>query len=185
MNENVAKRVGRGAADDAAGAGDPGPALDPANVQMVLKETKDLIKLLEGTTMKRVKVRAAGLDIELERQDAGTVVSYASAPPPAPGAPAAAAPGGAAAPAAKPGRMPVVAPLVGVFYRASSPGAKPFVEVGDTVERGQTVGIVEAMKMMNDVTSDYRGTVAEFAVKNGETVQYEQTLLYIDVGGGK
>jgi acetyl-CoA carboxylase biotin carboxyl carrier protein len=53
------------------------------------------------------------------------------------------------------------------------------------VERGQTVGIVEAMKMMNEVNSDYRGTVAEFVVKNGETVQYEQTLLYIDAGGGK
>lgn len=176
MTENVPKRAGRAAAEEAAGQADAGPGIDAANVQLVLKETKDLIKLLEGTTMKRVKVRAAGLDIELERQDAGTVVTYASPPPSSP-APAAAA--------AAPGRMPVVAPLVGVFYRASSPGAKPFVEVGDTVERGQTVGIVEAMKMMNEVTSDFRGTVAEFAVKNGETVQYEQTLLYIDVGGGK
>ena len=181
MTEKVSKGTGRGGADDAVSPIDAGHGLDPANVQMVLKETKDLIKLLEGTTMKRVKVRAAGLDIELERQDAGTVVTYASAAPPA-SAPAAA---GAPAAAAAPGRMPVVAPLVGVFYRASSPGSKPFVEVGDTVERGQTVGIVEAMKMMNDVASDYRGTVAEFVVKNGETVQYEQTLLYIDVGGGK
>jgi acetyl-CoA carboxylase biotin carboxyl carrier protein len=181
VTENVPKGARRGAADDAASPIDAGHALDPANVQLVLKETRDLIKLLEGTTMKRVKVRAAGLDIELERQDAGTV-TYTSAPPP-PSAPAA---GGApAAAASTPGRMPVVAPLVGVFYRASSPGAKPFVEVGDTVERGQTVGIVEAMKMMNEVNSDYRGTVAEFVVKNGETVQYEQTLLYIDAGGGK
>jgi acetyl-CoA carboxylase biotin carboxyl carrier protein len=78
-----------------------------------------------------------------------------------------------------------VAPLVGVFYRAASPGAKPFVDVGDTVERGQVVGIVEAMKMMNEVTSDFRGTVAEFAVKNGDTVQYEQPLMYIDMAGGK
>jgi acetyl-CoA carboxylase biotin carboxyl carrier protein len=181
VTENVPKGSRRGAADDAASPIDPGHALDPANVQLVLKETRDLIKLLEGTTMKRVKVRAAGLDIELERQDAGTV-TYTSAAPPA-SAPAAA--GAPAAAASTPGRMPVVAPLVGVFYRASSPGAKPFVEVGDTVERGQTVGIVEAMKMMNEVNSDYRGTVAEFVVKNGETVQYEQTLLYIDAGGGK
>ena len=179
MTENVPKGAGRGAAGDTVSPIDDGHALDPAHVQLVLKETKDLIKLLEGTTMKRVKVRAAGLDIELERQDAGTVVTYAS---PAPAAPAAA---GAPSPSPTPGRMPVVAPLVGVFYRASSPGTKPFVEVGDTVERGQIVGIVEAMKMMNEVSSDFRGTVAEFAVKNGETVQYEQTLLYIDVGGGK
>lgn len=179
MTDTVSKGAGRGAADAATSRTDPKAGLDPANVQMVLKETKDLIKLLEGTTMKRVKVRTAGLDIELERQDAGTVVTYAPGAPPATAHAAAGAPAAAAAP----GRMPVVAPLVGVFYRSSSPGAKPFVEVGDTVERGQTVGIVEAMKMMNDVSSDYRGTVAEFAVKNGETVQYEQTLLYIDVGG--
>jgi acetyl-CoA carboxylase biotin carboxyl carrier protein len=152
--------------------------VDGADVQLVLKETRDLIKLLEGTSMKRVKVRAAGLEIELERQEGGAVTFAA------PAAPSGAAPAAASA-APAPGRMPVVAPLVGVFYRASSPGAKPFVDVGDTVERGQVVGIVEAMKMMNEVTSDFRGTVAEFAVKNGETVQYEQPLLYIDVGGGK
>jgi acetyl-CoA carboxylase biotin carboxyl carrier protein len=159
-----------------------GPGLDAGvtDVQLVLKETRDLIKLLEGTSMKRVKVRAAGLEIELERQDGGAV-AFAAPAAAAGGAPS----GPAAAPAASPGRMPVVAPLVGVFYRASSPGAKPFVEVGDTVERGQVVGIVEAMKMMNEVTTDFRGTVAEFAVKNGETVQYEQPLLYVDVGGGK
>ena len=97
---------------------------------------------------------------------------------------AAAAPvAGGAAPSAAPGTMPVVAPLVGVFYRSSSPGAKAFVEVGDTVERGQVVGIVEAMKVMNEVTSDYRGTVAEILVENGEAVQYEQALMRIDVGG--
>jgi acetyl-CoA carboxylase biotin carboxyl carrier protein len=58
------------------------------------------------------------------------------------------------------------------------------VDVGDTVERGQKVGIVEAMKMMNEVTSDYRGVVAEILVGNGDTVQYEQTLMLIDVTGG-
>jgi acetyl-CoA carboxylase biotin carboxyl carrier protein len=152
---------------------------EASTVQLVLKETKDLIRSLEGTSTRRVKVRAAGLDIEVERQEATVVaaapVAFAGAPGAAPPAAAAAAPGG----------MPIVAPLVGVFYRASSPGAKPFVEVGDTVERGQKVGIVEAMKMMNEVTSDYRGVVAEILVANGETVQYEQTLMRIDVGGGK
>jgi acetyl-CoA carboxylase biotin carboxyl carrier protein len=178
VTENVSKRAGRGAAEDAASQGDAGPAIDPANVQMVLKETKDLIKLLEGTTMKRVKVRAAGLDIELERQDAGTVVTYASAPPPASASGPAAA--GAPAPAAKPGRMPVVAPLVGVFYRASSPGAKPFADVGDTVERGQVVGIVEAMKMMNEVSAGQRGRVAEILVDNEEYVEFGQALMYLE-----
>jgi acetyl-CoA carboxylase biotin carboxyl carrier protein len=154
---------------------------DASTVQLIVKETKELIKALEGTSTRRVKLHVAGLDIEVERQEvtvvAGAPMTYA----PAVGAAA----GGTAAPGAAPGRMPVVAPLVGVFYRASSPGSKPFVEVGDTVERGQKVGIVEAMKMMNEVTSDFRGTVAEIVVANGETVQYEQTLMLIDVTGGK
>jgi acetyl-CoA carboxylase biotin carboxyl carrier protein len=154
---------------------------DAAAVQLVIKETKDLIKWLEGTTTRRLKLHTAGLEIEVERQE---VTLVAAAAPMAAGA-ASGAPAAAAAPAAAPGRMPIVAPLVGVFYRSSSPGAKPFVDVGDTVERGQKVGIVEAMKMMNEVTSDFRGTVAEIVVQNGETVQYEQTLMFIDVSGGK
>jgi acetyl-CoA carboxylase biotin carboxyl carrier protein len=153
---------------------------EASTVQLVIKETKDLIKWLEGTSTRRLKLHAAGLDIEVERQEVTVVAAAAPlASAAAPGAPA------AAASAAAPGRMPIVAPLVGVFYRASSPGAKPFVEVGDTVERGQKVGIVEAMKMMNEVTSDFRGTVAEIVAANGDTVQYEQTLMLIDVTGGK
>jgi acetyl-CoA carboxylase biotin carboxyl carrier protein len=153
---------------------------DASTVQLVVKETKDLVKALEGTSTRRVRLHMAGMDIEVERQEvtmvAGAPMTYA---------PAAGAPAAGAAPGAAPGRMPVVAPLVGVFYRASSPGAKPFVDVGDTVERGQKVGIVEAMKMMNEVTTDFRGTVAEIVVANGDTVQYEQTLMFIDVSGGK
>jgi acetyl-CoA carboxylase biotin carboxyl carrier protein len=152
---------------------------DASTVQLVIKETKDLVKWLEGTSTRRLKLKAAGLDIEVERQE---VTLVAAAAPAAPAA-GAGAPLPAAAPA--PGRMPIVAPLVGVFYRSPSPGAKAFVEVGDTVERGQKVGIVEAMKMMNEVTSDYRGVVAELLVKNGDTVQYEQPLMLIDVSGGK
>ena len=153
---------------------------EASTVQLVIKETKDLIKWLEGTSTRRLKLHAAGLDIEVERQEVTMVAAAAPlAPAAAPGGPA------AAAPAAAPGRMPIVAPLVGVFYRSSSPGAKPFVEVGDTVERGQKVGIVEAMKMMNEVTTDFRGTVAEILVANGDTVQYEQKLMLIDVTGGK
>jgi acetyl-CoA carboxylase biotin carboxyl carrier protein len=136
----------------------------------------DLIKLLEGTTMKRVKVRAAGLDIELERQDAGTV-TYTSAAPPA-SAPAAA--GAPAAAASTPGRMPVVAPLVGVFYRASSPGAKPFVEVGDTIKEGETICIVEAMKILNEIKADKSGTVTQILVENGQAVEYGQPLYVIE-----
>jgi acetyl-CoA carboxylase biotin carboxyl carrier protein len=74
----------------------------------------------------------------------------------------------------------VLAPLVGTFYRSSQPGAKPFVEVGDTVEAGQTVCIVEAMKMMNEVVAGESGKVVEIAVDNGEWVEFEQVLMYLE-----
>jgi acetyl-CoA carboxylase biotin carboxyl carrier protein len=77
-------------------------------------------------------------------------------------------------------RAPVLAPLVGTFYRSSQPGAKPFVEVGDTVEAGQTVCIVEAMKMMNEVVAGESGKVVEIAVDNGEWVEFEQVLMYLE-----
>lgn len=143
-------------------------------LQQVFKETKDLIRAMEGTATSKVRIDGRDFTVEVEREGGSFTAAVAPV--------AAVAAGGAAAPAAAPGTMPVVAPLVGVFYRSSSPGAKAFVEVGDTVERGQVVGIVEAMKVMNEVTSDFGGTVAEILVENGEAVQYEQCLILIKVG---
>lgn len=145
-------------------------------MQQVFKETKELIRAMEGTATSHVRIGMGEFSIEVQRD--GNAFASAVVPTTA----SAAASGGSAAPAAAPGSMAVVAPIVGVFYRSSSPGAKPFVEVGDTVERGQTVGIVEAMKVMNEVQSDYRGVVAEILVENGEAVQYEQRLMLIKVG---
>ena len=145
-------------------------------MQQVFKETKDLIRSMEGTATSKVKIAVSGIEIEVERDGEAFTTSAV------PMAATLTAGGGAAAPAATPGGMPVVSPLVGVFYRSSSPGSKPFVEVGDTIERGQTIGIVEAMKVMNEVQSDYRGVVAEILVENGEAVQYEQRLMLINVG---
>jgi acetyl-CoA carboxylase biotin carboxyl carrier protein len=147
---------------------------DAATVQLVLKEARDLVRALEGTATSRLRIAAGGFAIEVER--AGTALVAA--------APAGMAAGGGA-PAAAPGLLPVLAPLVGVFYHAATPGAKPFVQVGDRVERGQVVGIIEAMKVMNEVTSDYRGVVAEILVGNGDAVQYDQRLLLIDTSGGE
>jgi acetyl-CoA carboxylase biotin carboxyl carrier protein len=145
-------------------------------MQQVFKETKDLIKAMEGTATSHVRIGMGEFTIEVQRE--GGAFAAAVVPMAAPAAMSA----GAAAPAAAPGTMPVVAPIVGVFYRSGSPGAKAFVEVGDTVERGQTIGIVEAMKVMNEVQSDYRGVVDAILVENGDAVQYEQHLMLIRVG---
>jgi acetyl-CoA carboxylase biotin carboxyl carrier protein len=145
-------------------------------MQQVFKETKDLIKAMEGTATTHVRIGLGEFSIEVQRDGAAFTTSYVPMAAPS------AASAGSAAPAAAPGTMAVVAPIIGVFYRSGTPGAKPFVEVGDTVERGQTIGIVEAMKVMNEVQSDYRGVVEEILVENGEAVQYEQRLMTIRVG---
>ncbi|MGN0277498.1 MAG: acetyl-CoA carboxylase biotin carboxyl carrier protein [Hominisplanchenecus sp.] len=73
----------------------------------------------------------------------------------------------------------VISPLVGTFYLAPSPDAAPFVNIGDTVKKGQTLGIIEAMKLMNEIECEYDGVVADVLVKNGEMVEYGQPLFVI------
>lgn len=78
----------------------------------------------------------------------------------------------------KTGRL-VKSPLVGTFYAAPAEGEKPFVEVGDTVKKGQPLAIIEAMKLMNEIESEYDGTIEEILVENGEMVEYDQPLFRI------
>ena len=145
-------------------------------IRSVWEEARDLITRLEGSTVKRFSVEAGATKIEIERAAGapvrGPVLSAA------PAAAAAAPPAEAAA--AADGRHPIVAPLVGTFYRAPEPGAKPFVEEGDIVDEGQTVGIVEAMKLMNQVKADRGGRVAEIAAGDGSWVEFEQVLIYLE-----
>lgn len=75
---------------------------------------------------------------------------------------------------------PVTSPMVGTFYLAASPGAKPFVEVGSTVSTGQVVCIIEAMKLMNEIESEVSGKVTQICVKDGEAVEYGQVLMYVE-----
>jgi acetyl-CoA carboxylase biotin carboxyl carrier protein len=145
------------------------PSSEAETIQLALREVKDLVRALEGTTNSRVKIQAGAVQIEIERSAGATIMAATSAT--------------TATSVVASGTMPVVAPLVGVFYRAPSQGSKPFVEVGDTVERGQQVGIVEAMKVMNEVVTDYAGTVVEILVENGTAVAYEQKLMSIALVG--
>jgi acetyl-CoA carboxylase biotin carboxyl carrier protein len=146
-------------------------------IRSVWEEARELIKRLEGSDVQRFSVQAGETKIEIER--GATAVAPAAA-----GAPAA-APVGEPAPAveevaATDGRHPIVAPLVGTFYRASGPGAKPFVEEGDVVDEGQTVAIVEAMKLMNQVKADQSGKVAEIVCTDGDWVEFEQPIMYLE-----
>lgn len=144
------------------------------NIRQAVNEAKELIKMLESTSVRRLRLVAGDFHIAVER---------AMAEPGAP-APMAAAPGSAAA-AGKvvDGLHRVLSPMVGTFYHASSPGSAPFVDVGSRVTKGQTVGIVEAMKVMNEVPSDASGVVVEILVSNGQAVEFDQPLITIDPKG--
>jgi len=145
-------------------------------IRAVWDEARDLIKRLEGSTVQRFSVEAGDTKIEIERGMPAGVV--ASAIPAAAGAPAE-----DSAPAGADDRHPIKAPLVGTYYGAPSPGADPFVKAGDSVEVGQTVAIVEAMKLMNHVQADAAGTVAEIVTVDGQWVEFEQVLMYLEPAG--
>ena len=108
------------------------------------------------------------------------VAAQTVAPVPAPAAPVATAP--AAAPAEEPGLHYLTSPIVGTFYRASNPNAPSFVNAGDRVKPGQTLCIVEAMKLMNEIECDVAGEVVKILVENGQPVEYGERLFAIRVG---
>jgi acetyl-CoA carboxylase biotin carboxyl carrier protein len=164
-------------------------------IESVWAEARDLIRRLEGSTVQRFVVAAGEYKIEIERGAPVAASAPAASAEPIIQAPSFAipSPGGRSAsgvfqfdPSAPPppdDRVPVLSPLVGTFYAASQPGAKPFVEVGDSVEAGQTVCIVEAMKMMNEVVAPEAGKVAEIALVNGDGVEFDQVLMYLEPAG--
>jgi acetyl-CoA carboxylase biotin carboxyl carrier protein len=107
----------------------------------------------------------------------------AAAAPAAAAATAAPAPAGAApepAPAAEPAGHAVKSPMVGTFYRAASPGAKPFAEVGQQIKEGEAICIIEAMKIMNEIEADKTGTIKQILCENGQAVEFGQPLFIIE-----
>jgi acetyl-CoA carboxylase biotin carboxyl carrier protein len=158
---------------------EPKKSANETLIRAVWDEARDLIKRLEGSTVQRFSVEAGDTKIEIER---GMPAGVVAGPAPA-AAPAYAGGEEAAAGAELDGRHPVKAPLVGTFYRASQPGAPPFVNEGDVVDEGQVVGIVEAMKLMNQVLADRGGKVSEILADDGAWVEFEQILMYIDEAG--
>ena len=158
---------------------------------MDIRKVKKLIELLDESGIAEIEITEGEESLRISRY-ASSVAAPAPAPAPvaAPTAPApapAAAPA-AAAPAAAPAEpdeegYAVTAPMVGTFYASPSPGSPSFVQVGDKVNEGDTLCIVEAMKMMNQIESDVSGTIKSIRVQNGEPVEYGQILFVIDQRG--
>ena len=152
---------------------------------MDIRKIKKLIELLEESGISELEITEGEESVRISRngpvQQYAPMQHYAPAPQHAAPAPVAApAPAAAAdAPKAFSGHT-VKSPMVGSFYRAASPTAKPFVEVGQTVKVGDTLCIVEAMKMMNQIQSDKAGVVKEILLENGEPVEFDQPLFVIE-----
>jgi acetyl-CoA carboxylase biotin carboxyl carrier protein len=151
---------------------------------MDLRKLKTLIDLVSESNVSELEITEAEGKVRIVK-GGGAQVQYAVAPAmtvAAPALPGAAAQPAAAAPAAAevpPGHM-VKSPMVGTFYRSSSPGAKPFVEVGSQVKEGETICIVEAMKILNEIESDKSGTITKILCENGQAVEYGQPLFVIE-----
>jgi acetyl-CoA carboxylase biotin carboxyl carrier protein len=153
---------------------------------MDLRKLKTLIDLVSESGISELEVTEGEGKVRIVKNAPPVYVQPAAAQYAAPAmaplagpAPAgeAAAPA-AAAPAAPQGHV-VTSPMVGTFYRAPSPGADPFIQVGDTVKEGQTLCIIEAMKLLNEIESDAAGVVKEILVENGQAVEYGQPLFVI------
>ena len=157
---------------------------------MDIRKVKKLIELLEESGIAELEISEGDDSVRISRYSHVPVVpttpaiSAAPAPamPPAqaPAAPSAAVPAAAAMEEPRPSGQEVHAPMVGTFYSSPAPGAKPFVEIGTEVAVGDTLCIIEAMKMMNHIESEVSGTVANVQVEDGEPVEFGQVLFIIE-----
>ncbi len=157
-----------------------------------LRYVKKLLEMLDESTVDSMEISSdKGLRIRLAKTPVSRgTVQYAAAAPAAPAAapaPAAAAPApaAAAAPAAAPASKgtDVKSPMVGTYYGAPEPGAKPYVTVGQTVKKGQVLCIIEAMKIMNEIESEVAGKVTEVLLADSQPVEYGQVLFRVDPNG--
>ncbi|HLO93525.1 MAG TPA: acetyl-CoA carboxylase biotin carboxyl carrier protein [Burkholderiaceae bacterium] len=151
---------------------------------MDLRKLKTLIDLVSESNISELEITEADGKVRIVKSDGTVAVPLAQAMPvmaaPVAAAPVA-APVAAAAPAAPVETGHVVkSPMVGTFYRASSPNAKSFVDVGQQVKEGQAICIIEAMKIMNEIDADKSGTVTKILVENGQPVEFGQPLFIIE-----
>jgi acetyl-CoA carboxylase biotin carboxyl carrier protein len=153
---------------------------------MDIRKVKKLIELLEESGIAEIEITEGEESVRISRyqQNVAPVAPVVGYAPPAALVPAPPAAALAAAPAAAPAAEEasghkVLAPMVGTFYRSSSPEAEPFAKVGDTISAGDTLCVIEAMKMMNQIESDVSGTVLSVEIENGEPIEFGQVLFVI------
>jgi acetyl-CoA carboxylase biotin carboxyl carrier protein len=148
---------------------------------MDLRKLKTLIDLVSESNVSELEITEAEGKVRIVKSGGAPLVMQApvalAAAPVASAAPA--APVEAAAPAAPAGHA-VKSPMVGTFYRSSSPGAKSFVEIGSHVKEGETICIIEAMKILNEIEADKSGTITAILCENGQAVEYGQPLFTIE-----
>lgn len=154
---------------------------------MDIRKIKKLIELVEESGIAELEITEGEESVRINRHSSAPVIAaqpqhYAAAPTPVAAPAAAPAPAAEAAPAAaaEPAGHKVLSPMVGTFYAAASPEAPKYVEVGQSVNVGDTLCIVEAMKMMNQIEADKAGVVKAILVENGEPVEFDQPLFIIE-----
>jgi len=150
---------------------------------MDIRKIKKLIELLEESDLAEIEIHEDKESVRISRTSqivASQPAMVAAAPPVAAAPQAATEPATKAAEAPPASGNPITAPMVGTFYRAAAPGAKPFVEVGQRINIGDTLCIIEAMKMLNQIEADKAGVIVDILVENGQPVEYGETLFIVE-----
>ncbi len=152
---------------------------------MDLRKLKTLIDLVSDSNVSELEITEAEGKVRIVKGGVALVQGYAPAPVAMPAAAPIAAPAAAAVAAPVAAEAPIAghavkSPMVGTFYRSSAPGAKAFVEVGSSIKAGETICIIEAMKILNEIEADKSGTITQILCENGQAVEYGQPLFIIE-----
>ena len=155
---------------------------------MNVKEIKEVIALMNENGLAEIEIEKDGLKLRLKKSNGGTHSEFSAAPVAHVAEPALAAAQSQAASAAKEAAalskslVEIKSPMVGTFYRAPAPDAPPYIQEGQTIEVGQVICIVEAMKLMNEIKAEVRGKVVKISVENADPVEFGQVIFLIDPG---
>jgi acetyl-CoA carboxylase biotin carboxyl carrier protein len=163
------------------GTRDTTPAAGQGAIPVSVQEVSALIRLMDENHLAEIEIESRGSKIRLVKDRPRAPGGPTSVPTESPPEPGAAATPQVPAPAGSLDHgKAIISPMVGTFYRSPSPDAPAFVEAGSVVEKGDTLCIIEAMKMMNEIQAEFRGKVARVVAENGQTVEYGESLFMIE-----